>query len=30
MGFFMNSQRDTNKDIIFASVQSLGKESYLN
>ncbi|MGL5651945.1 MAG: DEAD/DEAH box helicase family protein [Paraclostridium sp.] len=30
MGFFMNSQRDTNKDIIFASVQSLGKETYLN
>lgn len=30
MGFFMNSQRDTNKDIIFASVQSLGKEAYLN
>ena len=30
MGFFMNSQKDTNKDIIFASVQSLGKEEYLN
>ena len=26
----MNSQKDTNKDIIFASVQSLGKEEYLN
>lgn len=30
MGFFMNSQRDTNKDIIFASAQSLGKKTYLN
>ncbi|MGL5693520.1 MAG: DEAD/DEAH box helicase family protein [Peptostreptococcaceae bacterium] len=30
MGFFMNSIKDTNKDIIFASVQSLGKKDYLN
>ena len=30
MGFFMNSTKDTKKDIIFASVQSLGKERYLN
>ena len=30
MGFFMNSKKDTKKDIIFASVQSLGKEKYLN
>ena len=30
MGFFMNSIKDTKKDIIFASVQSLGKEKYLN
>jgi len=30
MGFFMNSTKDTKKDIIFASVQSLGKEKYLN
>ncbi len=30
MGFFMNSIKDTKKDIIFASVQSLGKEDYLN
>lgn len=30
MGFFMNSIKDTKKDIIFASVQSLGKEEYLN
>ena len=30
MGFFMNSTKDTNKDIVFASVQSLGKENYLN
>ncbi|WP_242824083.1 DEAD/DEAH box helicase family protein [[Clostridium] dakarense] len=30
MGFFMNSTRDNNKDIIFASVQSLGKKEYLN
>lgn len=29
MGFFMNSIKDTNKDIIFASVQSLGKKEYL-
>ena len=26
----MNSTKDTKKDIIFASVQSLGKEKYLN
>ena len=30
MGFFMNSTKDNNRDIIFASVQSLGKEDYLN
>ena len=24
-GFFMGTQKDTTKDIIFASVQSLGK-----
>ena len=30
MGFFMNSTKDTDKDIVFASVQCLGKESYLN
>lgn len=30
MGFFMNSTKDTDKDIVFASVQSLGKENYLN
>ncbi|MGL5756384.1 MAG: DEAD/DEAH box helicase family protein [Paraclostridium sp.] len=30
MGFFMNSRRDNDKDIIFASVQSLGKDEYLN
>lgn len=30
MGFFMNSKKDTDKDIIFASVQSLGKSNYLN
>lgn len=30
MGFFMNSDKDTKKDIIFASVQSLGKEEYLS
>ena len=30
MGFFMNSIKDTGKDIVFASVQSLGKENYLN
>ena len=30
MGFFMNSTKETKKDIIFASVQSLGKEKYLN
>ena len=30
MGFFMNSIKDNNRDIVFASVQSLGKEKYLN
>lgn len=30
MGFFMNSEKDTTSDIIFASVQSLGKKEYLN
>ena len=30
MGFFMNSIKDIDKDIVFASVQSLGKENYLN
>ena len=30
MGFFMNSIKDKDKDIVFASVQSLGKEEYLN
>lgn len=30
MGFFMNSTKDKDKDIVFASVQSLGKENYLN
>lgn len=30
MGFFMNSTKDNKKDIIFASVQSLGKKEYLN
>lgn len=30
MGFFMNSTKDRDKDIVFASVQSLGKENYLN
>lgn len=30
MGFFMNSTKDTDKDIVFASVQSLGKDNYLN
>ncbi len=30
MGFFMNSIKDNDKDIIFASVQSLGKKEYLN
>ena len=30
MGFFMNSIKDNNKDIVFASVQSLGKDNYLN
>lgn len=30
MGYFMNSIKDTNKDIVFASVQSLGKKEYLS
>ncbi len=30
MGFFMNSIKHINKDIVFASVQSLGKVEYLN
>ncbi|MEG0844569.1 MAG: DEAD/DEAH box helicase family protein [Romboutsia sp.] len=30
MGFFMNSIKDMDKDIVFASVQSLGKKEYLN
>lgn len=30
MGFFMNSIKDNDKDIVFASVQSLGKDNYLN
>lgn len=30
MGFFMSGTKDCNKDIIFASVQTLGKENYLN
>lgn len=30
MGFFMSGTKDCNKDIIFASVQTLGKEDYLN
>lgn len=30
MGFFNAEIKDTNKDIIFASVQTLGKEEYLN
>nr|WP_242850520.1 DEAD/DEAH box helicase family protein [Clostridium baratii] len=29
MGFFMSGTKDCNKDIIFASVQTLGKEAYL-
>lgn len=29
-GFFMSSIKDSDKDIIFASVQTLGKENYLN
>lgn len=29
MGFFMSGTRECNKDIIFASVQTLGKEEYL-
>ncbi|WDU82380.1 DEAD/DEAH box helicase family protein [Caloramator sp. Dgby_cultured_2] len=30
MGFFNADIKDTDKDIIFASVQTLGKEEYLN
>lgn len=30
MGFFINSIKDNDKDIVFASVQSLGKDNYLN
>lgn len=30
MGFFMSGAKECNKDIIFASVQTLGKENYLN
>ena len=30
MGFFMGTNKDIHKDIIFASVQSLGKKEYLN
>ncbi|MEF9992715.1 MAG: DEAD/DEAH box helicase family protein [Romboutsia sp.] len=30
MGFFINSIKDMDKDIVFASVQSLGKKEYLN
>lgn len=30
MGFFMNSIKDNDKDIVFASVQSLGKGNYLS
>ena len=30
MGFFMNLTKDIDKDIVFASVQSLGKKEYLN
>ncbi|WMT81996.1 hypothetical protein TEMA_23460 [Terrisporobacter mayombei] len=26
----MNSTKDIDKDIVFSSVQSLGKENYLN
>lgn len=29
-GFFYNNQKDTNKDITFALVQTLGKNNYLN
>lgn len=29
-GFFYSSQKDTDKDITFALVQTLGKEDYLN
>ena len=30
LGFFMNSIKDTDKDVIFASVNTLGKDTYLN
>lgn len=30
MGFFISGAKECNKDIIFASVQTLGKEDYLN
>ncbi|WP_253288678.1 DEAD/DEAH box helicase family protein [Intestinibacter bartlettii] len=30
MGFFMGNRKEKNKDIIFASVQTLGKQEYLN
>ncbi|MDY5213043.1 DEAD/DEAH box helicase family protein [Intestinibacter sp.] len=30
MGFFTGNRKDKNKDIIFASVQTLGKQEYLN
>ena len=29
-GFFTGSQKDTDKDVVFASVACLGKEKYLN
>jgi len=29
-GFFYSEQKDTNKEVIFALVQTLGKEEYLN
>lgn len=30
MGFFYNTNKETDKDMTFALVQSLGKERYLN
>ncbi len=30
IGFFMGDQKDTEADLIFASVESLGKAAYLN
>ncbi|WP_455542048.1 DEAD/DEAH box helicase family protein [Intestinibacter sp.] len=30
MGFFTGNRKDINKDIVFASVQTLGKQEYLN